>query len=49
MFFEDPVDLFLFAPDDSPVVVVGLFPLPFGEAFEDTVFEGSFELDVGTE
>lgn len=49
MFFECPFDLLLFAPHHIPVIIVGLFPLSFDKGFEYTVFEGGFELDVGTE
>ncbi len=49
MFFEDPIDLFFFTPHDVPVVIISLFPLSFDHAFEDTVFEGGFELDIGAE
>jgi hypothetical protein len=49
MFLEDPVDLLFFAPHHGPVIVVGLFPLPFDEGVEYAVFEGGFELNVGAE
>jgi hypothetical protein len=46
IFLEDPVDLFLLAPDDIPIVVPGLFPLPVHEGVVDCVLEGGFELYV---
>lgn len=49
MFFKYPIDLLLLAPHDVPVVIISLFPLSLDETFEDAVFEGSFELDIGTE
>ena len=46
VFFKDPVDLFLFAPHDGPVIIPSLFPFPVGKSIEYTVFERGFELDV---
>lgn len=46
--FEDPIDLFFFAPHDVPVVSIGLPPFAVVESSVDTVAEGSLELDVLT-
>lgn len=44
---ENPVDLFLLAPDNIPVVVPGLLPLTVLEAIVDAVFERGFEFYIG--
>lgn len=49
MFFEYPIDLLLFAPHHVPVIIICLPPLSLDEAFEDTIFESCFKLDVGAE
>ena len=46
MFLEDPVDLFLLAPDDIPVIIPGLFPLPVLKGVVYTIFECGLELYV---
>lgn len=47
MFLKNPVDLFLFAPDDVPIFIPSLLPLSVVKALVYAVFEGGFELDVG--
>ena len=42
--FKHPVDLFLIAPHDVPIIVVGLFPLPPVQTLEDTISEVCLEL-----
>jgi hypothetical protein len=49
MFFKNPIDLFLLAPHDVPVVIPSLFPLSVGHAVVCTIFESSFEFYVGAE
>ena len=44
---EHPVDLFLLAPDEVPVIIPGLSPLPVGQCVVDTVLKTGFELNVG--
>jgi hypothetical protein len=47
MFLKNPVNLFLFAPDDVPIIIPSLLPLAVVKAIVYTVFESSFELDIG--
>lgn len=49
MFFEDPVDLLFFAPDDIPIIIPTLFPFAILEGIIDAIFEGGFKPDVATE
>jgi hypothetical protein len=46
IFFENPVDLFLFAPHEVPVLTVRVLPLAAVERLEDAVAEGGLELDA---
>jgi len=46
MFLKNPVNLFLFAPDDVPIIIPSLLPLAIVKAIVYTVFERSFELDI---
>lgn len=48
MLLEHPVDLFLLAPHDCPVVVPGLPPLPARHPLQHRILEGSLETDVGS-
>ena len=43
---EDPVDLFLLAPHDVPIVVPCLLPLPALHGVQHAIFERGLEFDV---
>ncbi|MCB0368661.1 MAG: hypothetical protein KDD45_04235 [Bdellovibrionales bacterium] len=46
MFFEYPIYLFFFAPDDVPVIIPGLLPLSILKSFIDCVFERGLVFDI---
>jgi hypothetical protein len=45
--FEYPIDLFLFAPHDVPLVAIGLLPLAIEETAVDAISKGCFEFKIG--
>lgn len=44
---EDPIDLFLLAPHNIPIVRCDLFPLSIQHGLVHAVTKGRFELDGG--
>jgi hypothetical protein len=46
--FEDPINLFLFAPDDVPIIVPSLPPLSVLERIVDAILECGLIFDVGS-
>jgi len=49
MLFENPINLFFFAPHNIPVISINFSPLSTNEALIDTVPEISFKFDSRTE
>ncbi len=47
VFFKNPVNLLLLAPNDVPVIVPTLLPLPVNKTVVYAVLESGFELYVG--
>jgi len=46
---KNPIYLLLFAPNDIPIVIPSLLPLPVCEPIINCIFECRFELDVAAE
>ena len=49
MLFEHPIHLLLLAPDDVPVIVPRLLPLPVHETVVYAVLESGLELNTASE
>jgi len=49
MFLKNPLNLLFFTPHDGPIIVIGLFPLSFGETLKNTISKRGFEFDIRAE